>query len=201
MRSSALGDSKDFHVLGADSKRERSSALSVCRRVFLLRNLNTWVEGKTLNTTQTQPNANMNRKDTVVDSDAQHPAATPAFQRVKGRWPSARSQWADPDCPCSARKAGRLQRPGYWWNLWQTVEKTWGKEGGMDNIEALCQDPNRVFNSIILADIVLTWRIFLNECVSNQIITKPWHKVVLAALRRIFNTHVHCTCTWRGTNR
>lgn len=36
--SSVLGDSMDFHLLGADSNRERSSALSVCSRVFLLRN-------------------------------------------------------------------------------------------------------------------------------------------------------------------
>lgn len=38
MWSSVLGDSKDFHLLGADSKRERSSGLRVCSRVFLLRN-------------------------------------------------------------------------------------------------------------------------------------------------------------------
>lgn len=85
---------------------------------------------KTLNRTQTPPKVNTRRKDTVVYSDALHPAATPACQRETGRWPSALSQSTDPGRLCSARRAGRLQRPGYWWNLWQTVEKTWGKEAG-----------------------------------------------------------------------
>lgn len=86
----------------------------------------------TPNRTQTQPNANTDRKDTVAGSDVRHPAATPACQRVTGWWPSAGLQWADPDCLCSAHRAGRLQRPGYSWSLWQTAEKTWGKEGGIN---------------------------------------------------------------------
>lgn len=85
MQSSALGDSKDFHLLGADSKLERSSALRVCSRVFLLRNLNKGVKGeKDRNRTETRPSADRNREDTVVDSDTQHPAATAACHRVMG---------------------------------------------------------------------------------------------------------------------
>lgn len=59
MFSSALGDSKDFHLSGADSRRERLSAVSNWSRVFLLRNLNTRVKRKkkTLNMTQTQTTA------------------------------------------------------------------------------------------------------------------------------------------------
>lgn len=118
MWSSALEDSKDFHLLGADSKRETSSALSVCSRVFLLRNLNTRVEEEKEkkdpeHNTNLPQRKRMNREDTVADSDARHPAATPACQRATGRRPSARLQRADPDSLCSARKAGRLQRPGY----------------------------------------------------------------------------------------
>ncbi len=55
----------------------------------------------------------MKKEDTVVDSDARHPAATPACQRATGRRRSARLLRADPDFLRSARKAGRLQRPGY----------------------------------------------------------------------------------------
>lgn len=41
---------------------------------------------------QIQANPNLNSKDTAADSNAPHPAATPACQRLTGRWPSVRLQ-------------------------------------------------------------------------------------------------------------
>lgn len=62
---------------------------------------------------QIQPNIEVNSEDTVFCSDAQHPAATPACQRLMGLWLNAQLQCANPECLCSVRTAGRLRRPGY----------------------------------------------------------------------------------------
>lgn len=164
MPSSALGHSKDFHRLGADPNRERSSALSVCNRAFLLRNMNTWVKGVKKpepGQNKSHPKANRKRKDTVVCSGVLHPAATPSCQRETGRWASAPSQSAGPDCLCSARRAGRLQTPGYWWSLWRTAEKTWGEEGEWVDDYIAHRGGKSCFKCLFLANLVFILRMSL----------------------------------------
>lgn len=163
--SSALGHSKAFHLLGADSRRERSSALSVCSRVFLFTNMNGWVkENKNGAGAERERRVNWEEEDTGVCSGARRPAATPACRREMGRWLSAPSSPAGPDCPGAARTAGRLQWPGYWWNLSQTEEKTWSREGGwLNNKKGTKLRLGDIYNNntsldlMILLHIVISW--------------------------------------------
>lgn len=125
MQSSAVGDSRDFHLLGADSNSDRLSGLRVWSRAFLLRYLSKAAEEKQtlLDRTHTELTAEGTSKDTAVDSGARHPAATPACRRATGLWLSAESQRAHPDWQSSVHRAAGPQRPGYSQSLGQTAEK------------------------------------------------------------------------------
>lgn len=75
-------------------------------------NLNTQFEDGHNRRHDTIPYPRIRQEDTVVDSDALRPAATPAGRRLMGWLLNARLLSPNPECLCFVHTTGRLSRPG-----------------------------------------------------------------------------------------